>query len=229
MSELKNLIGQTFGELTVIKRVENNKDGRTRWLCKCSCGNEKIATGKLLLKGEIKSCGCIKRNLNQYEFDKNKNICIATTSKGIKHIFDIEDYEKVKDVSWQMTKFGYIYGIYNKKQVFIHQLITGFKYPIIDHINRNKLDNRKCNLRPASTSQNARNKCVKRTNNSGYTGISWDKRESKWSARICVNYKTIFLGRYKNIEDAIKVRLKAEKQYYGEFAPQKELFNKYGI
>ena len=60
-------------------------------------------------------------------------------------------------------------------------------------------------------------------------GVNHGKRENKWSARICVDYKTIFLGRYKNIEDAIKVRLKAEKQYYGEFAPQKELFNKYGI
>lgn len=227
MSDLKNLIGQTFGELTVIKRVENNKYGRARWLCKCSCGNEKITTGKLLLKGDTKSCGCIKRNLNQYEFDKN--ICIATTSKGVKHIFDIEDYEKVKDISWQMTEFGYIYGIYNKKQVFIHQLITGFKYPIIDHINRNKLDNRKCNLRPATTNQNARNKCVRRTNNSGYIGVSWDKRENKWLVKICVDYKSIFLGRYKNIEDAIKARLKAEKEYYGEFAPQRDLFEKYGI
>ena len=225
MSDLKNLIGQTFGELTVIKRVENNKDGRARWLCKCSCGNEKITTGKLLLRGDTKSCGCVKRNLNQYEFDGD--ICIATTSMGIQHIFDAEDYEKVKNISWRMTNYGYIYGLYNNKQIFIHKLITNFKYPTIDHINGNKLDNRKCNLRPATPSQNAMNK--HKIPKSGYIGVYHRKDNNKWAAKICINYKRIYLGSFDNLEDAIIARLKAEKKYCGEFAPQRHLFEKYNI
>lgn len=64
----KDLTGQKFGRLTVIKRADNNKNGSTRWLCKCDCGNEKIVEGGHLRSNKIKSCGClltdilIKRN-----------------------------------------------------------------------------------------------------------------------------------------------------------------------
>lgn len=58
MSKVKDLTGKTFGRLTVIKRAENDINGRARWVCKCSCGVESIKTGKLLLNGHCKSCGC---------------------------------------------------------------------------------------------------------------------------------------------------------------------------
>ena len=64
----KDLTGQKFGRLTVIERVENDKNGSTRWLCRCECGNEKIIEGGHLRSHKIKSCGClltdvlIKRN-----------------------------------------------------------------------------------------------------------------------------------------------------------------------
>ena len=58
MSRVIDLTGQKFGKLTVIKRVENNKDGRAQWLCKCDCGNTKIALGKTLRNGKTTTCGC---------------------------------------------------------------------------------------------------------------------------------------------------------------------------
>lgn len=64
----KDLTGQKFGRLTVIERAENGKNGSTRWLCRCECGNEKIIEGGHLRSHKIKSCGClltdvlIKRN-----------------------------------------------------------------------------------------------------------------------------------------------------------------------
>lgn len=58
MSKAKDLTGQTFGRLTVIKRVESNKDGRAQFLCKCLCGVETIKLGKLILNGHCRSCGC---------------------------------------------------------------------------------------------------------------------------------------------------------------------------
>lgn len=226
MSKVIDLTGQKFGNLTVIERTGSNKEGKALWLCKCSCGNTIITTGKLLRKGETKSCGCIKTKPNRYKF--KDNICIATTFSGVQHIFDIEDYDKVKNITWRLTDFGYIYGVYkNKKQVFIHQLITDFKYSTIDHINGNKLDNRKCNLRPATPSQNAMNR--HNTPKSGYIGVYQRKDNNKWAAKICINYKPIYLGSFDNIEDAIIARLKAEKKYCGEFAPQRHLFEKYNI
>lgn len=228
MSKLIDLTGQKFGKLTVIKRAENNaKHGEIQWICKCDCGNIVTVIGKLLRNGEVKSCGCLKRNFNHYEI--KDNICIATMSTGVKHIFDAEDYEKVKNISWFLTHKGYIYGIYNKKQIFIHQLITDFKYPMIDHKNGNKLDNRKSNLRPATKSQNAMNRHSRKSNKSGYLGVYWDKDRNKWVAKIGINRKTLNLGAYIHIDDAVKARLKAEKIYFKEFAPQKDLFEKYNI
>jgi hypothetical protein len=59
MSKLKDLTGQKFGELTVIQRAENDKKGRTQWLCQCDCGKQKIIRGSSLTFGNTKSCGCL--------------------------------------------------------------------------------------------------------------------------------------------------------------------------
>ena len=58
-----DLTGKTFGRLTVIKRARNNKDGRTMWLCKCECGNERVVLGKCLRNGHTQSCGCLNKEI----------------------------------------------------------------------------------------------------------------------------------------------------------------------
>ena len=60
MSKLIDLTGQTFGRLTVIKRVENAKNNKAQWLCQCSCGKQKIIKSSNLIRGATRSCGCIK-------------------------------------------------------------------------------------------------------------------------------------------------------------------------
>jgi len=55
-----NLLGMKFNELTVIAKAEN-KTQKTRWLCKCSCGTEKVFYGNCLKRNLVKSCGCIKK------------------------------------------------------------------------------------------------------------------------------------------------------------------------
>ena len=61
MGKVEDLTGKKFNRLTVIKRVENSKNGATRWLCKCDCGNETIVRRDHLLNNEIYSCGCYQR------------------------------------------------------------------------------------------------------------------------------------------------------------------------
>ena len=61
MSILIDLTGNIYGRLTVICQVENTKEGRARWKCRCDCGNEKDIPGKDLRRGNIKSCGCLRR------------------------------------------------------------------------------------------------------------------------------------------------------------------------
>lgn len=88
----------------------------------------------------------------------------------------------------------------------------------IDHINGDSLDNRKENLRVASSSQNANNKVkLSPKNTSGYRGVTWDKHSQKWMAQIYKNNKRTNLGRFDTKEEAAKVFDSAAKKMYGEF------------
>jgi hypothetical protein len=84
----------------------------------------------------------------------------------------------------------------------------------IDHINRSPDDNRICNLRTATNSQNQQNTKIRKTNVSGFKGIGYDKRENKWRARITFKDKTICLGRHKTIDLALEARKQAENKYF---------------
>lgn len=64
IDKVRNLTGQKFGRLTVIERAENDKYGKTKWLCQCDCGNYVIVLGCSLVNGSTKSCGCYNREVN---------------------------------------------------------------------------------------------------------------------------------------------------------------------
>lgn len=107
--------------------------------------------------------------------------------------------------------------------VRLHRLIFGLTDPtiFIDHDNRNGLDNRRTNIKVASNSINGFNKDLRPDNNSGQTGVSYKKDVKAWRAYITINKKTINLGNFRTKEMAIKVRLRAEKKYFG-FNPLKK-------
>ena len=98
-----------------------------------------------------------------------------------------------------------------------------------DHIDRNPFNNRKVNLRPATIQENNRNRSLSKRNTSGYIGVRWLERLHKWIADIRIDKKTKHIGVYLNKEDAIRARLNAENKYFGNFAPQRHLFEQYGI
>lgn len=60
-NRIKDLTGQEFGRLKVLRRAPENRHGRVSWICKCQCGNECIVTGHELQQGKTKSCGCLKK------------------------------------------------------------------------------------------------------------------------------------------------------------------------
>lgn len=55
------MIGEKFNKLVVLKRIENDKFGNTKWLCQCECGNKKEVLGIHLRSGHTKSCGCLQK------------------------------------------------------------------------------------------------------------------------------------------------------------------------
>ena len=260
MSRVKDLTGQRFGRLVVVKRAGSKKTKSgpvyATWWCQCDCGSPlKEITSKALTSGATVSCGCYKREQSSerlktrpYSFflqDKHKTNCynlsgdygIGYTSKGEEFFFDLEDYNKIKDYCWNKTKKGYIVaGILkperdktNKSVVSLHVLVMGEKEGyVVDHRNRKKNDCRKENLRYATHTENCRNISVAKDNTTGIIGVM-RRENNKYRSRIRVNGKLIDLGTYSNIEDAIVARLRGEKEYFGDFAPQKHLFEQYGI
>lgn len=82
----------------------------------------------------------------------------------------------------------------------------------VDHIDRNRVNNKWNNLREVSRTCNLRNKAIQRNNTSGVIGVSWHKRESKWRATIKTT-KHIHIGFFANLIDAAKARWEAEVKY----------------
>src|SRR6202000_1501489 len=93
------------------------------------------------------------------------------------------------------------------------RFIMNFPNGIIDHINRNKLDNRKFNLRIATLSQNSSNKKVPKHNTSGFAGVSKTSRGFGWAATICINKRQYFLGYFRDKRDAGRMRALAELRF----------------
>ena len=83
----------------------------------------------------------------------------------------------------------------------------------IDHINGVRSDNRIGNLREASQTENSRNVRLTASNMSGVIGVYWNKVNFRWSADIGVNNSTVHLGTFKDFDDAVAARKKAEVEY----------------
>jgi len=146
-------------------------------------------------------------------------------SNGQFALIDDEDFERVSSRHWHVDDAGYARtNIWSggKKSAAprMHRFILGVtdRKVHIDHINGNKLDNRKSNLRVCSASDNLKNRGKQRNNTSGYKGVIYDKERSKWRAEICTNGKRKYLGRYDTVEDAAEAYRKAAELYHGNFA-----------
>jgi len=128
-----------------------------------------------------------------------------------------KDYAFLMQWKWY---YGNGYTVRNSKQILMHRVILermGFKnFVKSDHINRNTLDNRRCNLRPATNGQSQCNRGKRKDNTSGYIGVSW--HQGKWRADVRVNKKHIYLGRYNDPREAARAYNEAVLKYHGEFA-----------
>lgn len=158
--------------------------------------------------------------------------------RNTEYIIDLDDYEKIKDMCWNLSDNGYIKNCTKTKgNITLHRFIMNCKKgEIVDHINRNRLDNRKENLRIVSISQNNYNQSINSLNTSGIIGVAKTTYSTKkyglkerWNAQIGYNGKYIS-KQYKTKEEAIKWRLQKEAELFGvEFSPQRHMFEKYGI
>ena len=193
--KLIDLTGNRYGKLTVIKRDFSHKvkNKRTFWLCRCDCGNTKIVDGQKLKAGTTKSCGC-----TQYKYDFNETreigdvLYIKAGDREV--IIDKEDLSKIYPNRVCVNGSGY--ALCHRNRLVHRMIIDCPKGFMIDHINHNPLDNRKCNLRIVSNSENQLNRRM--TSNTGEYGITLCKNGYY---RITVDDK--YCGIRKTLADAI--------------------------
>ncbi len=137
-------------------------------------------------------------------------------------IVDNEDFERLNQYSWSADKKECTcYAKHNagKRHILMHrEILKAKKGQDIDHINHNGLDNRKCNLRFCTPSQNHRNQKPSKGGTSCYKGVSRHKKNSKWQVHIWLNGKNNYLGCYDNEIKAAKVYDKKALELFGEFA-----------
>lgn len=226
--KFQDLTGISFENYDVIKRIEDyifpNGTKAPQYLCHCKlCNTSFTALGCNIKRGYTKSCGCdkgrrISKALKKYNtYNLSNEYGIGYTSNTNKEFyFDLEDYDKIKDYCWNENGGHYIFTRKNNKTIGLHRLIMDCPSDmVVDHINHNKIDNRKANLRIVTQSQNAMN-TIRGCNTSGYRGVSWNTQKNKWVAQISVNKKHIFLGYYNDIDEAVLAYKQARNKYYGD-------------
>jgi hypothetical protein len=148
-----------------------------------------------------------------------------TTSSGVDFIVDDEDFEIVSKHKWKCDKTGYIRRNvwFDKKSrceaITLHRyLLNAPEGMLVDHINGIITDNRKCNLRLASKSENRWNSKPPINNKSGYKGVSLSNETGKWRAQITVNGKRVNLGHFDNKHDAARMYNFWARDIFGDYA-----------
>lgn len=113
---------------------------------------------------------------------------------------------------------GYRTANFKGKVYKIHRLIWLYVYGNfpendLDHINGDRLDNRLCNLRSVTRSQNTQNRGVGKNNKTGCIGVNWESNVGKYRVRISVNGERKCLGFFTDLTEAVKTRKEAEHKY----------------
>ena len=144
-------------------------------------------------------------------------------TQGKVAIVDDADFEYLNQFKWYANN-NYAVRCFtvskNKvNRILMHREIMKIsKGLIIDHIDRNGLNNQKNNLRICTNSQNLMNRCKNINNTSGFKGVVYNKLDKKYRAKIYFNSKCISLGCYIDPKDAAKAYNEAALKYHGEFA-----------
>lgn len=222
MYATEDLTGKRFGKLTAIHRNKVSRNGGSSWLCECDCGRSCSVGGMELIRGNKKNCGDC--NFGHYFFYPDYAECILPNGEAFQ--IDAEDYKLVSQYRWVITPSGYFVASTGKRDahVFLHRLIM--KPPdgmYVDHIDCNKGNCRKVNLRLCIKKENNRNVGLQKNNQCGYKGVYWASDRGKWRAEITVDKKHIHIGSFEPAEMAARAYDEYAIAHFGEYAKTNEM------
>lgn len=139
-------------------------------------------------------------------------------------IVDDDVFDYLSQFMWSMDNYGYANratklekNIWRPRRMH-HDIIPNKKGQIVDHKNRNRLDNRRDNLRVCNSKESIRNRGLNKNNSTGYKGVYLNKKKNKYQAYITVDRVHIYLGAYDNPIDAAKAYDRSATDNFGEFA-----------
>jgi len=140
-------------------------------------------------------------------------------------VVDDHWFDYLNQWSWQAAfEHGHWYAVRTentpKKRIFrMHRVIMNTPRGIVtDHKDGDGLNNVESNLRNCTNKQNIQNQKISKRNTTGYKGVSWQKRTSKWVAQISINGRQSYIGLYAKIEDAAQAYDEKAREQFGEFA-----------
>lgn len=148
-------------------------------------------------------------------------------SKDKTTILDDEDFMSIADRAWHFCG-GYARTTvvdkesqsFRTKAVYLHRFLIGLSEDDprhIDHINGDRLDNRRENLRVCEPFQNSMNALASTKSKTGVRGVCFDRQRGKWVATLMVKGKKIFKKRFDSFSDAVAAREAVEISAYGEY------------
>lgn len=131
-------------------------------------------------------------------------------------IADCADCELLSKYEWCVDGSGYAVGYNDLK---MHRYLMDAKNgEFVDHINHDKLDNRRCNLRICTKAENNQNRLMAVNNTSGYKGVVWSERDKTYYVKLNCKGKRIFIGTFKDKLEAAKAYDTKALELHGEFA-----------
>lgn len=191
--------------------------------CTCvRCGKQFARQPSKPAKYCSSECRCPERDV----LTGSDNTLLIPLTRGQFATIDTADAERITPFRWHLNR-GYARRWRCKDDppganyVFMHRVVIDAPEAfLVDHINRNTLDNRRSNLRLASHVENAHNAGAHRDGTSKYRGVHWYPTRNKWVAMIQVRGKRRHLGYFPTAEQAARAYEIAAHAGYGEFAPR---------
>lgn len=150
-------------------------------------------------------------------------------TRGMFALVDDEDFKELSKYKWCAIRGKNTWYAMRKRRVgeagrkktcMMHRMILNVDDPNIfcDHKNGDGIDNRRCNLRQCSSSENGTNRPFQKNNTTGFKGVDFHKQRGKYRAIIQFKNKQYHIGLFQNAEDAARAYDEAARRLHGEFA-----------